>query len=157
DGAEPFLRSLLAAYPDRLARLREPGGRRGVMVGGRGVRLADEVALREEELFLCIDVDAATGEALVRQASAVERSWLAEDQLTMQTLVEFDESSGKVTTRRRILFDDLVLEESPAAAPSSEEVAEVLAEAAAARLDRAFTVNAEAVASFRARVQCLAA
>src|SRR5438128_8024027 len=32
--------------------------------------------------------------------------------LTMQTLVEFDESSGKVTTRRRILFDDLVLEES---------------------------------------------
>src|SRR5439155_1394757 len=47
--------------------------------------------------------------------------------------------------------------ESPAAAPSSEAVAEVLAEAAAARLDRAFPVNAEAVASFRARVQCLAA
>ena len=54
-----FLRSLLAAYPDRLARRREPGSRRGVLVGGRGVRLADEVALADEELYLCIDVDAA--------------------------------------------------------------------------------------------------
>ncbi|MBW8883628.1 MAG: ATP-dependent RNA helicase, partial [Planctomycetia bacterium] len=31
---EAVLRSLLAAYPDRLARRREPGSRRGVMVGG---------------------------------------------------------------------------------------------------------------------------
>src|SRR5207245_1687820 len=55
DAEETFLRSLLAAYPDRLARRREPGSRRGVMVGGRGVRLADESALADEELFLCID------------------------------------------------------------------------------------------------------
>src|SRR5262249_18002711 len=31
---EAVLRSLLAAFPDRVARRREPGGRRGVMVGG---------------------------------------------------------------------------------------------------------------------------
>ena len=41
-GARPgldisLLRSLLAAYPDRLARRREPRSPRGVMVGGRGV------------------------------------------------------------------------------------------------------------------------
>src|SRR5262245_16714063 len=46
-GDEAFLQSLLAAYPDRLARRREQGSRRGIMVGGRGIRLADEVALSD--------------------------------------------------------------------------------------------------------------
>jgi ATP-dependent RNA helicase HrpB len=154
---KPLLRSLLAAYPDRLARRREAGSRRGIMVGGRGVRLADEVALVDEELFLCVDVDAASGEALVRQASAVERAWLAGDLLTTCAVVEFDNTSGKVTARRRVMFDDLVLEEAPAALPSSEQIATALAEAAAARLDRVFPSDSAAVAGFRARAQCLAA
>src|SRR5439155_21175235 len=38
---EPILRALTLAFPDRICRRREPKGRRGVMVGGRGVRLAD--------------------------------------------------------------------------------------------------------------------
>ena len=37
---DAILRALLAAFPDRLARRREPGSRKGVMVGGRGVKLA---------------------------------------------------------------------------------------------------------------------
>jgi ATP-dependent helicase HrpB len=156
-GDEPFLHALLAAYPDRLARRREPGSRRAVMVGGRGVRLADESALADEELFVCIDVNAASGEALVRQASAVEREWLPEDQLVMQTIVEFDEASEKITARRRVSFADLVLEESQAALPSSEQIAAALAAAAATRLDRVFPADDEEVAGFRARVQCLAA
>src|SRR5207249_2638246 len=36
---EALLRSLLAAFPDRVARRRERGSRQGVLVGGRGVRL----------------------------------------------------------------------------------------------------------------------
>ncbi|MBW8885959.1 MAG: ATP-dependent helicase HrpB, partial [Planctomycetia bacterium] len=155
-GEEAFLRSLLAAYPDRVARRREPGSRRGVMVGGRGVRLADEVALADEELFLCIDVDAAAGEALVRQASAIERHWLPEDRLKSATVVEFDEASGKVTARRRVTFEDLVLEESQAALPSSEEVAAALAAAAAVRLDQALPNDNAAIMGFRVRVRCLA-
>jgi ATP-dependent helicase HrpB len=151
-----FLRSLLAAYPDRVARRREPGSRRGVMVGGRGVRLADEVALRDEELFLCIDVDAAAGEALVRQASAIQRDWLPEERVTSTTAIEFDETSGKVAARRRVMFDNLVLEESQAGLPGSDEVATVLAAAAAERLDRVFPADDPAVAGFRVRVHFLA-
>ncbi len=155
-GDEAFLRSLLAAYPDRLAMLREPGSRRGLMVGGRGVRLADEVALSDEELFLCIDVDAGMGEALVRQASAVDRAWLPDAQLKTETTVEFDDETGKISARRRILFDDLVLEEGTVALPGGDDLATALAQAAADNLDRAFPGDDAAVGGFRTRVQCLA-
>ena len=157
DPEEAFLRSLLAAYPDRLARRRDAGSRRGLMVGGRGVRLADEVALGDEELYLCIDVDGANGEALVRQASAVDRSWLAADKLSIETVIEFDETSGKVGARRRVSFDNLVLEEAPASIPAGDEVVRVLSEAGTTRLDLAFPADKSEVGGFRARVQCLTA
>jgi ATP-dependent helicase HrpB len=120
------------------------------------VRLADEVALRDEELFLCIDVDAGGSEALVRQASAVERAWLPREQVVQQTSVEFDEAAGRVVAVRRTTFDGLVLEESRDAGPRSEETSRLLAAAASSRLDRAFPADDEAVAEFRVRAQCLA-
>jgi ATP-dependent helicase HrpB len=115
------------------------------------------VALGDEELFLCVDVDSASGEAVVRQASAVDRGWLPAEQVTSETTMEFDEASGKVMARRRVRFDDLVLEEGPVALPSSEEVAAALVQAAAERLERAFPVDDAEVAGFRSRAQCLAA
>ena len=154
---EPFLKAMLAAYPDRVARRREPGRRRGLMVGGRGVRLADEVALGDEELYVCASVDAAGSEALVRQASAVERAWLPLDRTTTETVVEFDDATGKVTARKRTTFDGLLLEETQAALPGQAEIAAALAAAAAERLESAFASDDEAVAGFRTRVQCLAA
>jgi ATP-dependent RNA helicase HrpB len=154
---EPFLRSLLAAYQDRLARLRERGSRRGVMVGGRGVRLADESALVDEELFLCVDVDSAGGEALVRQASAINREWLPEDRLRAETVVAFDDETGKIVARRRISFDDLVLEEGTAPLPNNEQTAIALAEAAEQHFERAFPADDPAVNGFRTRAQCVTA
>src|SRR5262249_23078202 len=130
---EAFLRSLLAAYPDRLAKAREAGSRRGLMVGGRGVRLADAVAVGDEELFLCIDPDGAAGDVLVRQASAIDRAWLDSGRLVTDTVVEFDEMTGKVIARRRVSVDGLTLEEVPAASPSGDEVAMALATAASSR------------------------
>ena len=73
------------------------------MIGGRGVRLAEQVALGDEELYVSIDVDAASGEALVRQASAVERSWLPAEQVVSETVVEFDEQTEKVTAKKRVV------------------------------------------------------
>jgi ATP-dependent helicase HrpB len=151
-----FLQCLLAGYCDRLARRREPHSRRGVMVGGRGVRLADESALGDEEFYVCVDVDAGQGEALVRQASAVEREWLPAEQMQTETAVAFDDQTGKVTARRRVLYDTLVLEDAQAALPAEEVVAAALAGAAAERLDKAFPADNAEVAGFRARVQCLA-
>src|SRR5207244_8857530 len=98
---EAVLRSLLAAFPDRVARRREPGGRRGVMVGGRGVYLAPSSAVTAPELFVCVDVDASKKESLVRQASAVQRDWLPRDQVSAAIEVTFDAETERVTARRR--------------------------------------------------------
>jgi ATP-dependent helicase HrpB len=152
---EAFLRAILAAFPDRLARRREVGSRRGVMVGGRGVRLADEVALADEELYVCVDVDAGAGEALVRQASAVERAWLPPEQLITTTVCEFDEATGKVIARKRVAFDTLVVEEAQAALPADDQIAEVLAAAAAERWNKVFPADDGDIASIISRVRCL--
>src|SRR5262249_33893424 len=80
----------------RCARRGELGSLRGVMVGGRGVRLAPSCGVREPELFLCLDADAGEGEAWVRQASGVRRDWLAPDMLTVTTDVEFDPAAERV-------------------------------------------------------------
>ncbi len=51
--------ALLAAMPDRVARRRDAHGPRGLMVGGRGVKLDASSSVRSAELFVCVDVDAA--------------------------------------------------------------------------------------------------
>jgi ATP-dependent helicase HrpB len=152
---EGLPRALLAAFPDRVARRREPGGRRGVMVGGRGVQLAPASGVRETELFLCIDVDAGQGEALVRQASAVQRDWLPADRVTTATEVFFDAQTERVLARRRVRYEDLVLEEAQAALPEGEEVARVLAAAAAERLDRVLPPEGSPTDLYRTRLRCL--
>jgi len=155
DSDTALLRSLLAAFPDRLAKRREPGSRRGVMVGGRGVRLADESAVLEGDLFLCLDVDGAGSEAWVRRASLVERGWLPANGLREATEVAFDPVGQRVTARRRRYWEDLLLEETTAAIPNTEEAAQLLAQAARENWDRAFPHDDTAVAGFVARAKWL--
>jgi ATP-dependent helicase HrpB len=153
---EAVLRALLAAFPDRLARRRQPGSRRGVMVGGRGVRLASSSGVTEPEFFVCVDVDAGQAETLVRQASGVERGWLRADRLRTAVEVAFDEQTERVSARRRVYFEDLLLEESHAALPQGEEVARTLAAAASVRLDRVLPPPESPAGVYRIRVRCLA-
>lgn len=126
DADETFKRALLAAYPDRLARRRGPGDDRGVMVGGRGVRLHRSSRCRDGELFLCLDVDSAGSEATVRLASSVDPSWL--DPRSLRTVDQplFQPSLQAVVARRRRYFDDLLLSEAPIACPTGGAVAELL-------------------------------
>lgn len=175
---EALLRCLLAAYPDRVAQrrsgvaiptggartaaappLRSNHGDRGVMVGGRGIRLSDESTVCTAELFVCTSVDAGKrgerAESLVRQASAVEREWLARELVTRAVVMEFDESTQSITASVRTTYGDLVLDQKPAPVARAAAGA-VLAEYAAARLDKALSLDDEAVAGFLARVRSLA-
>jgi ATP-dependent helicase HrpB len=126
------------------------------MVGGRGVRLAASSAVQSAVLFLAIDVDRGTSEALAWQASAVEREWLPAEHLSLRTEVEFDQGSRRVVARRRIYWEDLLLEETPAALPEGEEVGRLLATAAAEAFDAVFPWDDEATADYVDRVRCLA-
>jgi ATP-dependent helicase HrpB len=152
---ETVMRALLEAFPDRLARRREPGGMRGVMVGGRGVRLAPSSAVTDAELFVCVDVDAGERESVVRLASAVKREWLPAEMLTSRIEVNFDETTERVTARKVLRFEDLLIEETPAALPDDEEVARVLIEAAGRNLARVLPVEGTAGYEFLTRVRCL--
>ena len=152
---EPLLRALLAAFPDRLAKRREANSPRGIMVGGRGVKLGPQSRVTQAELFLCLDVEGSGSEALVRSASAVERSWLPDEMLTIGMEVFFDEPSGRVQARRQVCWDDLILEESPAPLPVDDSVARMLAEAATTHWDDVCPKDDSPAASFLARVGCL--
>jgi ATP-dependent helicase HrpB len=148
-------RALLAAFSDRLCRRREPGSPRGVMVGGRGVRLAPSSGVTQAELFLAIDVDAGQAETVVRLASGVERSWLPPDRLHESIDVAFDDKDGRVVAWKRIRFDDLVIEEKAANAPDEEQVTAVLIEGALRHLDHVLPPAHSPAGLFRTRVRCL--
>ncbi len=164
-------RALLAAFPDRLAKRREAKSPRAIMVGGRGVRLSPSSRVTQGDLFLCLDVDAGSaattpaqrgpwsmtsvGEGLARIASEVERSWLPEELVTIATEVYFDESTQRVQARRQVRWEDLVLEESPAALPQDNSVARMLAEAALRNWDRVRPKEDSAASHFLTRVLCL--
>ncbi|MBL8829342.1 MAG: ATP-dependent helicase HrpB [Planctomycetaceae bacterium] len=136
DEDQALLRALLAAFPDRLARRREAGSRRAVMVGGRGVKLADESAVLEPELFVGVEAEeTGRSESLVRQASAVDRAWLDPQQLHVQVEVEFDPKRGRVVAWRRTRFADLVIDEAATNLPADSDAATILAREAAERLN----------------------
>ncbi len=155
---EALLRAVFAAFPDRLVRRREPGSPQGVMVGGRGVRLAGESAVVEPELFVAADLDAGRpgerSEALVRLASAVEREWLPAAALRETDEVGFDPGRERVVAHRVTRYRDLELErrEVPAGAG---EAARVLAAAAAADLEGALPLDDPEVAGLLDRVRFL--
>ncbi len=104
------------------------------MVGGRGVRLADESAVTEAELFVCVELqETGKSEALVRQASSIERSWLPAELMQRVVEVEFDRERGRLVAYQRTRFDDLVIDEAITAVPADFDAADLLAAAAAER------------------------
>jgi ATP-dependent helicase HrpB len=150
-----LLRALFAAFPDRLAKRRNPGGARGVMVGGRGVRLSPTSGVTGSELFLCIDVDAGQAESVVRQASAVERDWLSPENIGTTVEVSFDPSAERVTARKRTRFDDLILDDVPSALPDDGQVNRILTEAAFANWDRVKPPDDSPAGKYLVRLRCL--
>jgi len=148
-------RAVFVAFADRLARRREAGSRRGVMVGGRGVRLADESAVLDAELFVCVDVAAGTGESLVRLASSVERDWLPAETLSVNEVLTFDPVKERVTAQRLTSWYDLTISEVQIALPDDDRAAAVLAEAVGLDLERVLPKDNAEIPNFLARVRCL--
>jgi ATP-dependent helicase HrpB len=157
DGDEAVLRAVFVAYPDRLARRREPNSPRAVTVGGRGVKLAHTSGVIEPDLFVCVDVDAGGVDSFVRLASGVQREWLPSGRITSKIEVTFDESTERLIARKRTRFADLMLDETHGHIADEAEAARVLATAAAARLGKVLPPADSEAGRFRTRVRCLRA
>lgn len=111
-----LLRCILVGFPDRVVRRRAAGSARGVMAGGVGVVLADTSVVRDAELFIAVDVDAAArrshAEALVRVASAIEERWLTQlfpGAVAEHTELTFDPTRRRVVACTQRRYEDVVL------------------------------------------------
>jgi ATP-dependent helicase HrpB len=128
-----------------------------VMVGGRGVRLHEQSAVRESPLFVCVDLqEVGQSESVVRQASAIERDWLPAEAITTTIDVEFDPERKRIIALRRTRYLDLVLDEAATNVPADFDAAPLLAKAAAEQLDANFCQD-EAGLRYLARVRSLTA
>ena len=155
DDAETLMRMLLVAFPDRLAKRRTSGKPNGLMVGGKGVALSPQSGVTESELFLCIELDAGAGDVVVRQASRIDLEWLPSEKLVERDELFFHPTQKQVVARRRILWQDLVLSETPTSVQNGDQCATLLLQAALKNWEQAFPVDDERVEGLVARVNCL--
>jgi ATP-dependent helicase HrpB len=158
---ETMLRWLLLAYPDRVTRRRGPSDATGVMVGGRGVRLAPESIVRDAEFFLALDPRedrrGGTREARVRIASAVRVDWLESlfpEGVRRERTVRFDADRQSVVGVRTVWYRDLLVREDGHAAVDPSAASATLAEALRPRASAFFHAN-EAASAWLARLDFL--
>ncbi|PYS99981.1 MAG: ATP-dependent helicase HrpB [Acidobacteria bacterium] len=170
-----LLISILAGYPDRVARRRAEGVRRDesielLLAGGGTAELAPESVVRGAEFLVAVDAeergDAARGRAggaravktVVRLASAIEPDWLLDlfaDSLSEKVEARWDARAERVEVVRRLVYDQLVIDEWRADKAEGEEVTRVLARAALDAGPRAFA-DAEDLERLLARVEFVA-
>ena len=165
--------SLLAAFPDRLAKRRsqerkkqakkdEAKGKdfasqhepRGILSGGRGVRIHSGSEVQTSDFFLCLDLDSKGIEAKVRLATAVNLEWIDSTEFTEEDTFLFEKEKRAIVARRRIMTHDLVIRDVPITCEPSPRVAEKLFRAASDNLDQVMPSN-DALRHFVARVKLL--
>lgn len=149
---ETLLKLLILAYPDRVTK-RRGAEETGVMVGGRGVRLAPESVVRESELFLSLDPreDRRRGalELRVSIASEARLEWLEElipQSIRRARLVRYDDDRERVASVNQLWYEDLLLREDPAPPADALETSKALAEALRPRAGAIFRDDPAAAA-----------
>lgn len=142
DDDDALLKLPLLAYPDRVCRRRVTDPSAAAMVGGGGVRLAEESVVRQGEFFLALDARhderSAKREAIVRVASAIEVQWLDEffpQSIRRERQAVYDEQRDRVVGRGVTRYLDLTLREDADAPVEAATAGKVLAEWTVPRAD----------------------
>lgn len=155
DADTAVLRALLSSFPDRVCRRRDEKGRRALMVGGRGVRLADESAVGTAEFFIATEImDTGKSESLVLQASEIDKSWLDPLQITSSVETAYDAPREKVIAFRRLRFCDLLIEENSVPLPKDIDCSQILAQAVRENFSLEALIDEDSQ-QYIARLQCL--
>lgn len=153
-----LLISTLAGYPDRVARRRAAPARRDadasdelLLSGGGTAELARESVVRRAEFLVAVDAEARgdapqrtaarASKTVVRLASAVEPDWLLDlfaDSLAERVEARWNARDERVEVVRRLVYDQLVVDEWRAPRAEGPEVTRALADAALAAGPQAF-------------------
>lgn len=128
-----LLISLLAAFPDRVARRKRPGSRELALSLGSTAELSEASAVRDAQWMVCAEADEKRGGILVRGASEIAPEWLIDlypDQITEQSDLTWNERTERVEATNRMAYDALALSEDSALPKANERVTEILFNAA---------------------------
>jgi ATP-dependent helicase HrpB len=121
---EEVARLLFDAYPERLARRREPGGDRYLLAGGRGARLSPRSCVHGQEYLVAVEVDAGEGgDGVIHAATAATGQLVREEaagRVVEERRVGWDAREQRVVATVRERFGAVVLATRPFA-PGDEE------------------------------------
>ncbi|MCM2358496.1 MAG: ATP-dependent helicase HrpB [Geobacteraceae bacterium] len=122
----PAIGRLLAlAYPDRIARQREPGSDRYLLANGRGGSLSPRSAVRSREFIVAVVMEGGeAGDGLIHQASVLSLGEIREvcaASVIRQRMVAWDRGEGRVIAREEERLGALVLASTPAT-PTADEL-----------------------------------
>ena len=150
---DALLISVLAGFPDRVARLR--AGTQVLLSGGTSAELAGEPP--QYEFMVAVDAEDRKDKPLpiIRMTSRIEPEWLIElfpDRVRDVSSVTWNRTGERVEAVSAMLYDELVIQESRGALPDADAAAELLAQKALeAGLER--FVDATEYEEFMARAE----
>ena len=124
-GDAAILQSILAAFPDRVARHRRDGEL--LLSGGGSARFPN----CRWEFLVAVDIEERRehGVPLVRLAAPIEPEWLLE-RATERITLGWNRAAERVDQVTALVYDQLVIEETRAPAAPSEEASSLLAQKA---------------------------
>ncbi len=150
---EALLMSVLAGFPDRVARLRK-----GIQVQlGSGVSAELSGEPPPYEFMVVLDAEDRSEQAMpiVRMTSRIEPEWLLDlfpEHLREDTTLEWNRTGERVEAVNTLRYDELVIEESRNTRPDAEATAALLAaKALEAGIER--FVDAEALTNLIERIR----
>ncbi len=173
DPEQALLASILAGYPDRVAKRKKPGSRDLAIAGGGIAELAESSVVRDAMFLVAIDAEArapaspndrsairagSSSRPIVRLASSIEPEWLIDlfpGAVEEHDEIRWDEAKERVERVARMSYAGLALHESRSFAPFGdakldEEAARVLADAALAAGARVLSPDAKSADAFDA-------
>lgn len=130
---EVILKILLCIYYDRVCKRRSVDSKSALMVGGRGIQLSQESAVKKSAFFIAMDVmdGINQAESLCRTASGIDKKWLFEmfpKQIETRSEIVFDSEKMKYYKKSMTYFRDLPIEEGQIQNATASEVATMLPE-----------------------------
>ena len=150
---DALLMSVLAAFPDRVARRRQ--GAEVQFAAGGSAQLAPSSSVTEAPFLVAVEAEDRRDQKmpLIRLASAIQPDWLLDlfpERLREVSEVAWNRAAARVEAVSALMFGQIAIEESRAA-PPSEPAAALLAEKAIEAGIGRFT-DAEELEAFLARV-----
>lgn len=150
---DALLMSVLAGYPDRVARRR--AGNQVLLSTGASAEVAGEAP--SYEFMVAVDAEDRKDKPLplIRMIARIEPEWLIDlfpDRVRERSVVTWNRAAERVDAVSELLYDELVIQGSRGSVPDADAAADLLAQKATeAGIDR--FVDRDALNNFTARVE----